>query len=64
MPEPLLNGNHAHIVDWQLSESLYLTLKKRPEMAKAYLEGRKFTRHEKKVVDAVFERIRSEEQSS
>jgi len=61
VPEPLLNGNHAHIVDWQLSESLYLTLKKRPEMAKAYLSGRKFTRHEKKVVDAVFERIRNEE---
>jgi len=61
VPEPLLNGNHAHIVDWQLSESLYLTLKKRPEMAKAYLEGRKFTRHEKKVVDAVFERIKNEE---
>ena len=63
VPEPLLNGNHAHIVDWQLSESLYLTLKKRPEMAKAYLEGRKFTRHEKKVVDAVFARIREEEQT-
>jgi len=61
VPEPLLNGNHAHIVDWQLSESLYLTLKKRPEMAKAYLKGRKFTRHEKKVVDAVFERIKNEE---
>ena len=60
VPEPLLNGNHAHIVDWQLSESLYLTLKKRPEMAKAYLDGRKFTRHEKKVVDAVSERIRAE----
>ena len=63
VPEPLLNGNHAHIVDWQLSESLYLTLKRRPEMAKAYLEGRKFTRHEKKVVDAVFARIREEEQT-
>ena len=61
VPEPLLNGNHAHIVDWQLSESLYLTLKKRPEMAKAYLDGRKFTRHQKKVVDAVFERIKNEE---
>lgn len=23
VPEPLLNGNHAHIVDWQMSESLY-----------------------------------------
>ena len=32
-------------------------------MAKAYLAGRKFTRHEKKVVDAVFERIRNEEES-
>lgn len=64
VPEPLLNGNHAHIVDWQFSESLYLTLKKRPEMAKAYLAGRKFTRHEKKVVDAVFERIRSEEKEA
>jgi len=64
VPEPLLNGNHAHIMDWQLSESLYLTLKKRPEMAKAYLNGRKFTRHEKKVVDAVFERIKNEEKES
>ena len=63
VPEPLLNGNHAHIMDWQLSESLYLTLKKRPEMAKAYLDGRKFTRHEKKVVDAVFDRIRNEEET-
>ena len=64
VPEPLLNGNHAHIADWQLSESLYLTLKKRPEMAKAYLDGRKFTRHQKKVVDAVFERIRMEEETA
>jgi len=64
VPEPLLNGNHAHIMDWQLSESLYLTLKKRPEMAQAYLAGRKFTRHEKKVVDAVFERIRNEEETA
>ena len=46
VPEPLLNGNHAHIVDWQLSESLYITLRRRPEMAKAYLDGRKFTRQQ------------------
>ncbi|MBQ2948572.1 MAG: tRNA (guanosine(37)-N1)-methyltransferase TrmD [Clostridia bacterium] len=64
VPEPLLNGNHAHIMDWQLSESLYLTLKKRPEMAKAYLDGRKFTRHQKKVVDAVFARIREEDEKA
>ncbi|MBQ4609338.1 MAG: tRNA (guanosine(37)-N1)-methyltransferase TrmD, partial [Clostridia bacterium] len=64
VPEPLLNGNHAHIMDWQLSESLYLTLRKRPEMAKAYLEGRKLTRHQKKVVDAVFARIREEDEKA
>mgnify|MGYP000382215156 CR=1 FL=1 len=61
VPEPLLNGNHQHIVDWQLSESLYITLRRRPEMARAFLAGRKFTRHEQKVVDAVFERIRQED---
>ena len=37
-------------------------MKRRPEMAKAYLDGRKLTRHQKKVVDAVFERLREEEQ--
>ena len=61
VPEPLLNGNHAQIQDWQLSESLYLTLRRRPEMAQAYLCGRKFTRHQQKVVDAVFERIAQED---
>ena len=61
VPEPLLNGNHAHIEDWQLSEALYVTMKRRPEMAKAYLDGRKFTRHQKKVVDAVLERLKQEE---
>lgn len=51
VPEPLLGGNHAKICDWQLTQSLLLTLSKRPELAQAYLSGRKFTRHEKKVVD-------------
>ena len=64
VPEPLLNGNHAHIVDWQLSESLYITLRRRPEMVKAYLDGRKFTRHQQKVVDAVFDRIREEDEAA
>ena len=63
VPEPLLNGNHAHIMDWQLSESLYLTMKKRPEMAREYLKDRKFTRHQKKVVDAVFERLKKEQET-
>ena len=64
VPEPLLNGNHAHIVDWQISESLYITLRRRPEMAQAYLAGRKFTRHQQKVVDAVFDRIREEDEAA
>ena len=64
VPEPLLNGNHAHIVDWQISESLYITLRRRPEMARAYLAGRKFTRHQQKIVDAVFERIREEDEAA
>ncbi len=62
VPEPLLSGNHAHIQDWQLEESLYITLRRRPEMAKAFLEGRKLTRHQRKVVDGVFERIRREDE--
>ena len=64
VPEPLLNGNHAHIVDWQMSESLYITLRRRPEMAQTYLKGRKFTRHEQKVVNAVLERIREEDENA
>ena len=64
VPEPLLGGNHAHIIDWQISESLYITLRRRPEMARAYLKGRKFTRHQQKVVDAVFDRIREEDEKA
>ena len=64
VPEPLWGGNHAHIVDWQISESLYITLRRRPEMAHAYLKGRKFTRHQQKVVDAVFDRIREEDEKA
>lgn len=33
-------------------------------MAQAYLKGRKFTRHEQKVVNAVLERIREEDENA
>ena len=33
-------------------------------MARAYLKGRKFTRHQQKVVDAVFDRIREEDEAA
>ena len=60
VPEPLLNGNHREIAGWQLSESLYITLKRRPEMAARWLEGRKFSRAERRLVDAVLARVEAE----
>lgn len=63
VPEPLLNGNHREIAKWQFQESLYLTMKRRPEMASAYLEGRKLTRSQKKMVDEVFERLNLESET-
>ena len=62
VPEPLLNGNHAEIMDWQLIQSLYITLRRRPEMAKAYLEGRKLTRKQKRLVEGVYARIAEEDE--
>ncbi len=62
VPAPLLNGNHREIEDWQLSESLYLTLRRRPEMARAWLAGQKFSRSRRRLVDAVLERVRREEE--
>lgn len=64
VPEPLLNGNHAEIGDWQLCESLYITLRRRPEMAERYLAGRKLTRKQKRLVDGVFERIAQEDEAA
>lgn len=62
VPEPLLNGNHAHIQDWQLCEALYVTLRRRPEMAHEFLKKQKFSRRQKKLVDGVFERVRRAEE--
>ena len=61
VPEPLLNGNHMQIQDWQLTESLLLTLRRRPEMARAFLASRKFTRHEQKVIAAALARFEEEQ---
>ena len=60
VPEPLLNGNHREIEDWQFREALYITLKRRPEMAIRYLQGLKLTKSKKKLVDAVYARLNSE----
>lgn len=64
VPEPLLNGNHREIEGWQFKESLYITLKRRPEMATQYLQGLKLTKSRKKLVDAVYERLRIEEEAA
>ena len=63
VPEPLLNGNHREIAGWQLCESLYITLRRRPEMAEKWLAMHKLTRSQKKLVDSVFERIAREDES-
>ena len=60
VPEPLLNGNHREIEAWQLTESLVLTLKRRPEMARAWLAGRKFSRAQRRIVDAALQRAAEE----
>ena len=60
VPEPLLNGNHRHIEDWQLSEALAITLRRRPEMALAWLAEQKFSRSRRRLVDAVLSRWRAE----
>ena len=64
VPEPLLNGNHREIENWQLTESLVLTLRRRPEMARAWLEGRKFSRAKQRVVDAALKRAQREEEAA
>ncbi|MBQ8093397.1 MAG: tRNA (guanosine(37)-N1)-methyltransferase TrmD [Clostridia bacterium] len=63
VPEPLLNGNHREIEAWQFQEALYITFRRRPEMAERYLEGLKLTRSRRKLVDAVRERIRLEDEA-
>ncbi len=60
VPQTLVGGNHAQIEEWQLAQSLYITLKKRPEMALKYLEGKKFSRRQKRLVDGVLAQVEAE----
>ena len=62
VPAPLLGGSHAQIAEWQLEQSLLITLRRRPEMAEAYLAGRKLTRAQKRVVERVRAQIAREEE--
>lgn len=64
VPEPLLNGNHREIENWQLTESLILTLRRRPEMVREWLKGKKFSRAKQRVVDAALERAKKEMEES
>lgn len=51
VPFVLRNGNHKEIAKWRLKESLRRTLERRPDM----LEGREFTKEEKKLLDEIKE---------
>ena len=51
VPEVLTNGNHELIRKWRLKESLRNTYKNRPDL----LNGRSFTKEEKKFLDEIIE---------
>ena len=41
VPEVLLSGDHAKIKDWRLSQSKYITRRRRPDLWKKYLDKEK-----------------------
>ncbi len=51
VPEVLLSGNHQLIEEYRLEESIKLTQKRRPDMIKKWLENRKLSRLEQKILD-------------
>ena len=51
VPEVLLSGNHKKIDEWRLKQSLKRTLTRRPDL----LEGREFTKLEKKLLKEIKE---------
>ncbi|WP_319370331.1 tRNA (guanosine(37)-N1)-methyltransferase TrmD [uncultured Ilyobacter sp.] len=53
VPDVLLSGNHKKIDDWRLKESLKRTLLRRPDI----LEGREFTKLEKKLMKEIKEEL-------
>ena len=63
VPEPLLNGNHREIEAWQTAESLYITGMRRPEMLEAWLKGKKFSRAQKRIVDAALARVKEDREA-
>ena len=62
VPAPLLGGSHAQIAEWQLEQSLLITMRRRPEMAEAYLAGRKLSRAQRRIVERVRAQIAGEEE--
>jgi tRNA (guanine37-N1)-methyltransferase len=44
VPEVLVSGHHENIDKWRNKQSLFRTLERRPDL----LEGREFTKQEKK----------------
>lgn len=49
VPDVLRSGHHAEIARYRLKESLRRTLERRPDL----LEGREFTKEERKLLDAI-----------
>ena len=54
VPEILTNGNHKLIHLWQYENALNITIERRPDLRKAYIESEKNqTTDEKKILEKV-----------
>lgn len=50
VPEVLLSGNHRKIEEWRLFESIRLTLERRPELLKIYLDITELSNRKKRKI--------------
>jgi tRNA (guanine37-N1)-methyltransferase len=50
VPDVLLSGNHKLIEEYRFEESIKLTAKRRPDMLKMWLEDKKLSKAEKKIL--------------
>jgi len=53
VPEVLLSGNHAQIARWRRQQSLWLTLKRRPDLLAKAVRLKRITEEDKKLLEEV-----------
>lgn len=58
VPEVLLSGNHSEINLWRYEQALCLTLKRRPDLLKAYINrDNQLDKDEKRILEGIKERL-------